>query len=220
MSLRTATLVLATLAFPLTAGAQSPPAEPAVPHPPGAHQPMPAPPHPAGAHEAQPVAPHPPGAHEPAPPRAPSAPHPPGAHQPPAHPEGAHAIRSYIPGLEQFMTFIQGEHAKLWYAGKAGNWPLAAYQLGEIKEIMSDVQDVVPTFRDLPLADMLDAVITGEIAQLEKAIDAKDRKAFAAGFDKLTAACNACHQATQNGFVRIRRPAGPGFPNQDFAPQK
>ncbi len=128
--------------------------------------------------------------------------------------------KAYVPGLEQFMTFIQGEHAKLWYAGRARNWPLAAYALGEIKEVMSDVQDQVPTFRDLPLADMLDAVITGEIAQLEKAIDAKDRQAFAAGYDKLTAACNACHQATQNGFIRIRRPKGRAFPNQDFAPAK
>jgi hypothetical protein len=140
--------------------------------------------------------------------------------QKPGHPEGPPAVKNYVPGLEQFMTFIQGEHAKLWYAGKAGNWPLAAYELGEIKEVMSDVQDVVPTFRDLPLADMLDAVITGEIAQLEKAIDAHDDKAFDARFDKLTAACNACHRATGNGFVRIRRPAAPAFPNQDFAPPK
>ena len=92
----------------------------------------------------------------------------------PEHPDGKPAVQNYIPGLEVFMTFIQGEHAKLWYAGRAGNWPLAAYELGEIKEVMSDVQDLVPTFKDLPLADMLDAVITGEIAQLEKAIDAKN----------------------------------------------
>lgn len=138
----------------------------------------------------------------------------------PAHPQGAQAAKTYVPGLEQFMSLIQNEHAKLWYAGAARNWPLAAYQLSEIKEVMSDVQDLVPTFKDLPLADMLDAVITGEIAQLEKAIDAKDAAAFEAGFDKLTAACNACHQATGNGFIRIRRPAGTAFPNQDFSPHQ
>ncbi|MGC1466899.1 MAG: hypothetical protein WA792_14325, partial [Pseudolabrys sp.] len=72
--------------------------------------------------------------------------------------------KSYIPGLEQFMGVILTEHAKLWYAGSARNWELAAYQLGEIKEVMSDVQDLVPKFRDLPLPEMLDAVITGQIA--------------------------------------------------------
>jgi mono/diheme cytochrome c family protein len=137
-----------------------------------------------------------------------------------APPEGAHAAKSYVPGLEQFMNVIQNEHAKLWYAGQARNWPLAAYQLAEIKEVMSDAQDLVPTFKNLPLADMLDAVVTGEIAALEKAIDRKDAAAFTAGFDKLTAACNGCHQATGNGFIVIRRPSGPAFPNQDFSPRR
>jgi len=128
--------------------------------------------------------------------------------------------KSYIPGLEQFMGVILTEHAKLWYAGSARNWDLAAYQLGEIKEVISDVQDLVPRFKDLPLADMLDAVITGQIADLEKAIDAKDPKKFADGYGKLTEACNSCHQATGNGFVVIKRPTQPAFFNQDFSPHK
>lgn len=135
-------------------------------------------------------------------------------------PKPAEPVKNYIPGLEQFMGVIQNEHAKLWYAGSARNWPLAEYQLGEIKEVMSDVQDLVPTFKDLPLADMLDAVITGPIAEVEKAIEAKDSKKFAAAYGKLTEACNACHQATGNGFVVIKRPTQPGFPNQDFTPHK
>ena len=166
----------------------------------------------AGAALSQPVepaVPHPSGSHEPGQTAAPV-----------PHPEGAHAVKSYIPGLEQFMNIIQAEHAKLWYAGSARNWPLAAYQLGEIKEVMSDVQDIVPTFKSLPLAQMLDAVITGPIAELEKALDAKDSAKFAGSYDKLTAACNSCHQATGMGFVVIRRPLQPGFPNQDFAPHQ
>lgn len=130
------------------------------------------------------------------------------------------APKIYLPGLEQFMGVIQNQHAKLWYAGEAGNWPLAAYQLGEIKEVMSDVQDFVPVFKSLPLAQMLDAVITNEIANLEKAIDAKDPAQFSTGYGRLTAACNACHQATDNGFIVIQRPAPGGFPNQDFTPRK
>ena len=76
----------------------------------------------------------------------------------------------------------------------------------------------MPTFKSLPLADMMDAVIVGPIRDLEKAIDAKDPKAFAEGYEQLTAACNACHRATGNGFVVIQQPAGPAFPNQDFRP--
>jgi hypothetical protein len=126
----------------------------------------------------------------------------------------------YVPGLEQFMNVILIEHNKLWFAGEARNWPLAGYELGEIKEIMGDVQDHVPTFKSLPLADMLDAVITKEIVVLEKAIEAKDFKAFATGYDNLTAACNACHQGTENGFIVIKRPTQPAFTNQDYRPHK
>jgi hypothetical protein len=130
------------------------------------------------------------------------------------------APKAYVPGLEQFMNLILIEHNKLWFAAKARNWPLAAYELGEIKEIMGDVQDFVPTFKGLPLADMLDAVITKEIAGLEKTVEAKDFKTFAAGYDKLSAACNACHQGTENGFIVIQRPSGPAFTNQDYRPHK
>ncbi len=128
--------------------------------------------------------------------------------------------KAYVPGLEQFMNVILMEHNKLWFAAKARNWPLAEYELGEIKEVMGDVQDIVPVFKNLPLADMLDAVITKEIVDLEKAIAEKDYKKFVAGYDKLNAACNACHQGTENGFVVIKRPTTPAFTNQDYRPAK
>lgn len=124
--------------------------------------------------------------------------------------------KAYVPGLEQFMNVILIEHNKLWFAAKARNWQLADYQLGEIKEIMGDIQDLVPTFKSLPLADMLDAVITKEIVEVEKAIEAKDYKAFVRGYDKLTQACNACHQGTGNGFIVVQRPTRPAFTNQVY----
>jgi hypothetical protein len=131
---------------------------------------------------------------------------------------GKDVPKAFVPGLEQFMNVILIEHNKLWFAAKARNWRLAEYQLGEIKEIMGDVQDFVPTFKNLPLAEMLDVVITKEITALEKSIEAKDYRAFAVGYDKLTAACNACHQGTENGFVVIKRPTQPAFTNQDYRP--
>ncbi len=124
--------------------------------------------------------------------------------------------KAYVPGLEQFMNVILMEHNKLWFAAKARNWRLAEYQLGEIKEVMGDVQDLVPTFKNLPLADMLDAVITKEIAALEKSIEAKDYKTFVSGYEKLTQACNACHQGTENEFIVIQRPTRPAFTNQVY----
>ena len=131
-----------------------------------------------------------------------------------SRPAATAAAKTYMPGIEEFMNVIQSEHAKLWYAASARNWELAAYQLGEIKEIMSDVEDLFPKFKNLPLDQMLDNVITGPIAELEKALDAKDFGKFAAGYGKLTEACNACHQATGNGFIVIQRPANPASPTR------
>jgi len=140
----------------------------------------------------------------------------PGATKETASDAAKNVPKTYVPGLEQFMNVILMEHNKLWFAAKARNWRLAEYLLGEIKEVMGDVQDLVPTFKNLPLADMLDAVITKEIAALEKTIEAKDYKAFVSGYDKLTQACNACHQGTQNEFIVIERPTRPVFTNQVY----
>ena len=69
-----------------------------------------------------------------------------------------------------------------------------------------------------PTGAMASAVIEGEVAALNKAIAAKDRKQFAAGFDKLTAACNACHQSAKHAFIVVQRPTGNPYTNQAFAP--
>ncbi len=139
---------------------------------------------------------------------------------PPAAAPKPAVAKTYIPGLEQFMNVILAEHNKLWFAAKARNWPLANYELGEIKEVMGDIQDLVPIFKNLPLAEMLDAVIVKEIVALENAIEAKDYKKFVAGYDNLNKACNACHEGTENEFVVIKRPTTPAFTNQDYRPRK
>lgn len=156
--------------------------------------------------------------------------HPPAASAPPVSappalaPPAASAktndkAKAYVPGLAQFMNAILAAHNKLWFAGRERNWPLAAYELAAMKEIIGDVRDVVPVFKNRPLANMLDAVRVKEIADLQQAIAAKDSRAFVAGYDRLDAACNACHRDTDNGFIVIRRPARPAFTDQDFRPR-
>ena len=54
--------------------------------------------------------------------------------------------------------------------------------------------------------DTVEKVVGARIAALEKAVEAKDRAAFATAFDKLTAGCNSCHQALDHAFIVIQRP--------------
>jgi hypothetical protein len=128
--------------------------------------------------------------------------------------------KAYMPGLGEFMLVIQAHHAKLWLAARARNWALAEYQLSEMKEVLSDVQDLVPTYKKVPVGQMIDAITTGAIAELEKAVDEKKFPKFAIAYNKLTAACNDCHKAASRGFIVIHRPTRSAFPNQDFRPAR
>jgi len=128
--------------------------------------------------------------------------------------------KSYFPGLGEFMGRIQVDHAKLWLGGEARNWDLAGYQLGELKEVFADVQDLLPRYQNIPVGEMIDALMTGTITDLEGSITTRDFSKFSASFDKLTEACNSCHQAANRPYIAIRRPAQSNFSNQDFSPRK
>jgi hypothetical protein len=136
---------------------------------------------------------------------------------PPATPE---LPKSYFPGLGEFMARIQVNHAKLWLAGEAHNWELATYELGELKEVFADVQDLLPRYENIPVGELIDAIITGVIADLEGSLSTRDFNKFSASFDKLTEACNSCHHAANHAYIAIQRPLRSNFSNQDFSPRK
>lgn len=127
---------------------------------------------------------------------------------------------SYVPGLGDFMGQIQLRHAKLWFAGKAGNWQLASYELDEIKEAFEDVAKYHPNFRGHPIAKMIGGITDEPTAQLEKAMNARDSVRFAKAFDSLSNACTSCHKATEHGFIEIQRPSAPPLTNQRFEPKR
>ena len=126
----------------------------------------------------------------------------------------------YTPGLVEFMMHVQSHHAKLWLAGNARNWDLADYQVDELKELLEDIAKRVPDYKGTPVGQMIEAITMPPISDIEGAIKARDSGKFAAAFDRLTAACNACHEAANRGFIVIQRPATSPFPNQSFAPRK
>jgi hypothetical protein len=134
--------------------------------------------------------------------------------------ESANAADRYAPGLGEIMSFQQMRHSKLWFAGRVRNWALAGYELDELKEGFDDVVKYAPTHDGVELKPAVEAITQREIADLDKAIKAQDRAAFTAGFDRLTAACNACHQTAKHAFIVIQRPRGLPYTNQTFAPAR
>jgi hypothetical protein len=135
-------------------------------------------------------------------------------------PHAPAATETYASGLGEIMSLQQMRHLKLWLAGAAKNWPLADYELDELKEGFDDVIKFFPVKDDMPIGQMAGATVMPVLPEVKSAIDAGDGTKFAAAFDKLTAACNACHQSAKHEFIVIQRPTTSPYSNQSFTPKK
>jgi hypothetical protein len=122
-------------------------------------------------------------------------------------------VQAYQPGLGEIMALQQMRHIKLWFAGHAGNWPLADYEIGELNEGFDDVDKLLG-------GDIVAQHVGGPLADLQKAIDGKNVAAFTAAFDSLSAGCNACHHTLDHAFIVITRPTLLPYSNQVFTPPK
>ena len=121
----------------------------------------------------------------------------------------------YVPRLGDIMNTAQARHQKLWFAGKAQNWPLANFELGQIK---ASLTEAAVLYSDLPVNNV--ATLEGPLQSVSDAINDKDGRKFAKAVGDLTDGCNACHQSVGRGFIVIRIPADQQlFSNQLFTPQ-
>lgn len=127
---------------------------------------------------------------------------------------------AFTPGLGEIMGQNQVRHAKLWFAGRAGNWALASYELDELGEGFADAVRYHPTHKTA--AESLTTTVPGfmnpPLTRLRQVVARHDSAAFPAAFDALTAGCNGCHAATGFGFNVVQRPTTAPFSNQGFAP--
>lgn len=111
------------------------------------------------------------------------------------------------PGLGTIMLEYSTRYSNMYYAARGGNWPLAAYQLKEAREI----QEVGETTRP-EKADALKAFERSFLDPLEKTIVAKDFKRFDAAFKAGIQGCNGCHTAQDMPFIKYQLPDSPPGP--------
>ena len=128
----------------------------------------------------------------------------------------AHA--HFTPGLGEIMAQSAARHAKLWFAGQANNWDLAAYEVDELHEGFEDAGKYHRTHKQIkqPIPELIAQYMDQPLTGLEQAIKAKNLQAFNQRYDDLTAGCNACHQVTDFGFNRVTQPTFNPFANQAF----
>ncbi len=118
-----------------------------------------------------------------------------------------------FPGLGEIMTLQQLRHIKLWFAGRAGNWALAEYEIGELNEGFEDADQLVG-------GGTVEKMVGAPIREIQKAVDEKNSAAFTAAFDRLTAGCDSCHRALGRPFIAIQRPTLLPYSDQSFTPMK
>jgi cytochrome c553 len=109
--------------------------------------------------------------------------------------------QAFTPRLNDIMVITQLGHFKLWYAGAVENWPLANYELEQIRASIRLAKTLYPDRAESNMDSMKPAA-----DDLDKAIQAKDAAKFTSGYSKLTSACNSCHTDTGFGFIKIRVP--------------
>jgi hypothetical protein len=127
----------------------------------------------------------------------------------------------FNPQMSALMSMlIQPRHAKLGLAGKAENWPLAAYTLKELRQGFIVAGRAVPRWKGLPVSELFEAAVGGPITVLDAAIKLQFRKQFDEAYERLTAGCNACHGTTDHSFIVIQAPDASAFPNQVFEPKR
>jgi cytochrome c1 len=122
---------------------------------------------------------------------------------------------TYKPGLGEFMLTVQMHHAKLWFSGINENWPLANFELGEIKETFGNAVKYLPERVETKKIPM----IYPALDSLQTSIDKQDIKRFTDGFKVLTETCNKCHEAVKFPFNVIKVPSSEPVSNQEFKPK-
>jgi hypothetical protein len=125
----------------------------------------------------------------------------------------------YKPGLGDQMHAVQLRHAKLWFAGSAENWDLAAFELEEINETLERIARWHADNKEVPMPSSIKAYTQVGRYALDQSIRQRDAPNFPAAFDQLTEGCNECHRAAHHGFIVIQRPTQDPVGNQSWALQ-
>lgn len=116
------------------------------------------------------------------------------------------------------MAWLQRWVTKLWYAGDAGHWELADFYLHETEETLEDMiaAGVVEDGHDI--SALIQGMLIPQIEALETAVDEASPDLFRRHYQAMVVQCNACHVATEHGFLVMDIPSGPPPFAQNFAP--
>jgi len=123
-------------------------------------------------------------------------------------------LGSLMPGMAEIMPLVGSRIWKCYYAGKAGNRPLARFQLKEAVNLMQKGAFLRPKY-----AENMDKFINDEVGAVGKCIDAEDWDGFEVAFAAMVDSANAYHEVYDKSFLRWKTPDTPP-PDLDMTPRR
>jgi hypothetical protein len=128
-------------------------------------------------------------------------------------------ILDFKPAMDDLMTMlVQPRHMKLYYAGQAKNWQLAAFQINELRGALARIGRTIPNYRNINVDTAVASIFADRLKAVDAAVKAADPAQFNAAYAEMTAACNECHQGMEHAFLVIKVPDSANFPDQEFRP--
>ena len=118
-----------------------------------------------------------------------------------------------LPGMAEIMPLVGSRIWKCYYAGRAHNKPLAAFQLKEAVGLMQKGAFLRPKYDE-----NMEKFIATEVAAVRAAIDAEDWEVFESAFTEMVAAANAYHEVYDKPYLVWKVPEMPP-PDLDMTPR-
>lgn len=107
-------------------------------------------------------------------------------------------LKSGLPKFAVPMREVGDRFQNMYFAAKGGNWALAAYMSKYMNGAMNPAKVTKPTEYKV-WKDFYDDTF----AAVNKAIQAKDLKAFDKEYASVVESCNGCHAGMGYGFIKV-----------------
>ena len=120
-------------------------------------------------------------------------------------------LKGKAPSASVAMADVGFHFANLWFAGQAGNWPLANYYYSEARNHIRWLIRIVPNPKGpdgmpVDVKGIFDGLDTTTFADLKKVIDQKDAQKFPAAYRTTLESCYQCHKAVGRPYLKLMVP--------------
>jgi hypothetical protein len=122
-------------------------------------------------------------------------------------------LQRLTPGLGTIMPEIGLRTWKLHYAAQAQNWPLAQFEVGEIRGLMLRGAFTRPAYEG-----DLKSFVDDFVSKVAEAVEKKDLASFDAAFTEMVSMANEFHDGVDHGFIVWKLPDYPP-PDLDLTPR-